>query len=398
MSEEATGSDESDDLLALLGEGPVPFPERTERKFQPWHRPRKQYVRRVQWCREIGFLARDLQLADRELRYLTLPGNDLLDIRHIAENICSPHDVKLRYLGFNSAAAPTAADQPELNAAQFSINRLDCIQPQSEVFPGDFRSVGEVRSVPWQRMRREGPFHAINIDLCGGFAVHEKGEGAPNYFAALQEILHNQESSDEEFLLFITTRMDDDNVDSEAMKTLLRLAQDIHDTCQKYSAAFAAAWGLQESSGPVRMPEIVGTGEAFMLGLTQWIIASGVSFGLKAYVRSFMTYRTGSGDGEDDIVSLAIRFKPDPITRPDAYGLARTSTSAPSAADKLCDQSAIVPRRVRERARVDEILRNQADEFERCIAESSALLNAAGYDASLYRDWLTQVDGLNMAK
>lgn len=376
----------------------MPFPKRKERKFQPWHRPRKQYVRRAQWCREISNLARDLKRTKGELseiRYLTLPGNDLLDIRQIAETICAPQQIELRYLGFNSAAIPTAEDQPELDGAQFSINRMDWIQRQSEVFAGDFRRVADTRSVPYQRMKRDAPFHAINIDLCGGFAGREKDQGVPNYFTALRAILHNQARFDEPFLLFITTRMDDDNVAEEVKETLLRLAQEIHDTCLGYSAAFADAWGVQEGDAPVLVPQVVDTSEAFMLGLTQWIISNAISFELKASVRSFMTYRTGLGVGEDDIVSLAIRLKREVVLPPDPHELGQPFNASPSQAERQCEQSAIVPERVSKRTRVDALLRTQAEEFERCIGESSALLGSAGYDPVEYRTWAIQQEGLD---
>lgn len=127
-----------------------------------------------------------------------------------------------------------------------------------------------------------------------------------------------------------------------------------------------------------------------MLGLTQWIVSQGITHGLKAFVRSFMTYRTGSENGDDDIVSLAIRFKPDPFVQPDAQGLVKTVTVEPSADEKACEQSAIIPQRVSNRVLVDEILRTQAQEFERCMNEASSLLAAAGYDATAYRDWVLQ--------
>ncbi|MDQ1068802.1 PP_RS20740 family protein [Streptomyces canus] len=393
MAEEVTDIDEPDDLRALLGDGPVPFPTETKREFKPWHRPRKQYVRRAQWSREIGFLARDLNLSQGELRYLTLPGNDLLDIRHIADTVCLRHEVTLRYLGFDTAAMPQSADQTGLNIAQFSVKGMNFIHPESEVFPGDFREVGISNSVPWRRIRREGPFHAINIDLCGGFAGREKSSGIPNYFKALQAILQNQASSDEEFLLFITTRMDDDSVAEDKKETLIQLAQEIHDACQEYASEFAKAWGVQESSSPVQVSEHFGAGEAFMLGLTQWIISHGVDVGLKASVKSFMTYRTGSEPGEDDIVSLAIRFKPDPFIPADRYGLAEPSMIPESHAGKLCKQSAAAPKRVRDRVHVDEILRTSAEEFQKCIEESSKLLGAAGYDPDRYSEWATQESG-----
>lgn len=389
MAEEASAGSTESELIALLGDGPVPFPARTERKFQPWHRPRKQYVRSVQWCRELSFLARDLRL-DNELRYLTLPGNDLLDIRHLAESVCTPRGLRLRYLGFNTAASPSDEGQAGLNAAQFSLNRLDYIHSESEVFPGDFRGVANTRSISWGRVRRAGPFHAINLDLCGGFAGRDKSQGIPNYFGALQALLQNQRSSDEDFLLFITSRMDDDSIDSQAAASLYEVAQSIYDTCETYASEFASAWGLPTDGEPVYVPELVGPAQAFMLGLTQWIVSQGVTHGLRASVRSFMTYRTGSEQGDDDIVSLAIRFKPDPFIQPDAQGLVRTVGIQSSADEKVCEQSSIIPQRVSNRVLVDEVLKTQAKEFERCMNEASNLLAAAGYDAGAYRDWVLQ--------
>lgn len=302
-----------------------------------------------------------------------------------------PRGIRLRYLGFNNTAAfPSSQGQPELNSAQFSINRMEQIDPESQVFPGDFRQVGDTRSVPWQRVRSAGPFHAINLDLCGGFAGQEKAEGIPNYFAALQALLQNQRSSDQDFLLFITTRMDDDSIDTEIKASLNEVVQSIHDTCEAYASGFALAWGLPADGQPVRLPELVGSAEAFMLGLTQWIVSQGVTHGLKASVRSFMTYRTGSQNGDDDIVSLAIRFKPDPFVQADAQGLVRTVGVEPSGDIKVCQQSSIIPQRVNRRVLVDEILKTKEDEFLQCMSEASRLLASAGYDASAYRDWVLE--------
>jgi len=389
LADEAAAESAEDELRRLLGDGPVPFPERAEREFKPWHRPRKQYVRSVQWSRELGFLVRDLGL-DNELRYLTLPGDDLLDIRYLAESVCTSRGLRLKYLGFNTAAFPSDVRQPELNAAQFSINRLEYINPESEVFPGDFRQIGDTRSVPWQRVRRAGPFHAINLDLCGGFAGREKTEEIPNYFAALQALLQNQGSSDHDFLLFLTTRMDEHSVDKEVRASLNDIVRRVHETCKAYASGFASAWGLPAGGESVRLLERIGFAEAFMLGLTQWIVAQGVTHGLKASVRNFMTYRTGRKNGDDDIVSLAIRFKPDPFIQPDAQGLVRTVGVESSRDEKICEQSAAIPEKVGSRVLVDEILRTQGQDFERCMNEASRLLAAAGYDASTYRDWVLQ--------
>ncbi|MFF0654991.1 hypothetical protein [Micromonospora tulbaghiae] len=261
------------------------------------------------------------------------------------------------------------------------------MHPDSEVFPGDFRMVGNNRSIPWQRVRRAGPFHAINIDLCGGFAGEEKSAGIPNYFAALQALLQHQAYSNEDFILFITTRMDDGNVAPETLEKLNSIAQAIHDTCEEYANEFAGAWGIPAPAAPIRIREVASTAEAFMLGLTQWIVSRGVHSGLKASVRSFMTYRTGGESGEDDIVSLAIRFKPDPILH-DPYGLVRVVPAQVSADERERQQSPAIPRKVRGRTMVDHVLRTQAEAFERCMEESRMLLTSAGFDGDSYRAWV----------
>ncbi len=337
----------------------------------------------------MTYLARDMNLACGELRYLTLPGNDLLDIRHIHDSVCRPNQIKLKYLGFNTAAQPTDPGQPELNSAEFSIKRLDFVDSESEVFPGDFRHVGNQTSISWKRVRRAGHFHAINLDLCGGFAGNERADGIPSYFSALQWILQNQSGSREDFLLFITTRMDDDSIDQEKKVGLDAVAQTIYETCTEYASEFRKAWGLSSQEPPALViSESVETSEAFMLGLTQWIITRSIDVGLKASVKSFMTYRTGSGTGADDLVSLAIRFKPDPAVREDPYGLAEVGQEPGSARLKECQQASPVPSKVNKRILVDELLKTQAELFERCLEGSSALLQKSGYDAALYREWV----------
>ncbi|TLM81940.1 hypothetical protein FDW83_14510 [Pseudarthrobacter sp. NamE2] len=380
-------SSNHDDLAALIGDGPAPFPVSVERPFEAWHRPRKQYVRNMQWSREIGFLVRDLKLGEGELRYLTLPGNDFLDVRHLHESVCVRDQLRLKYLGFNTAVSGNDPAQSGFHSNEFAIKRLKYVSEESEVFPGDFRDIGNQKSLPWQRVRRERHFHAINIDLCGGFAREISNPGIPSYFTALQWLLQNQGSAQEDFLLFITTRMDADNVHDDARAGLNDIAESIYNTCAAYASEFDALWGIAESDS-VAVAEAASSTEAFMLGLTQWIVSRGIASGLKPFVKSLMTYRTGNGAGDDDLVSIAVRFKPAPQLSLDPQGLVRPVHPPLSRAESECIQSAGIPRKVSERILVDELLAAQADAFERCIEESSALLAAVGYDPSAYKEWV----------
>src|SRR4051812_13411813 len=79
---------------------PEPIPLKA---FQPWHLPRKQWVRHFQWRECTKRLIDGLQLDDRPLRYLGLPGTELLDLEVLA-NFCVEKNLRFRYLGLNSGA------------------------------------------------------------------------------------------------------------------------------------------------------------------------------------------------------------------------------------------------------------------------------------------------------
>src|SRR4051812_14989998 len=91
----------ADDIVEIRSyEAPLPV----KRTFAPWHRPRKQFVRDHQWKVQINSMLADVPTEDGTLKYLGLPGADLLDLRHFHSEVCLPQNIGLRFLGFNSAA------------------------------------------------------------------------------------------------------------------------------------------------------------------------------------------------------------------------------------------------------------------------------------------------------
>ena len=126
----ANDTGHADDIApAVVYEARVPG----RKSFLPWHKPRKQYVRHHQWRAEIDLMLNDAPRADNTLKYLGLPGPDLLDLRHLHAEICEPRDLGFRFLGFNNAAKPSSAAQTELNISLDEVNRLSRIDPQSEI-------------------------------------------------------------------------------------------------------------------------------------------------------------------------------------------------------------------------------------------------------------------------
>ena len=69
---------------------------------EPWHKPRKHWVRKMQLAKLIGHLIDELHFDGRPFRYLTLPGRHFLDVREI-HKVCVEKDIQLRFIGFDTS-------------------------------------------------------------------------------------------------------------------------------------------------------------------------------------------------------------------------------------------------------------------------------------------------------
>lgn len=147
--------DDEDNAQEDLASTYQPAPEHSlspVKSFEAWHLPRKQYVRINQWCSEVRKLIPDLGLAQGDpFRYLTLPGNELLDVRAL-HGVCHPLGVKLRYLGFNSVGPNTPA-QAELALSQTEVRALSSIDEFSGVIEDRLEAVSNSRSAASERAR-----------------------------------------------------------------------------------------------------------------------------------------------------------------------------------------------------------------------------------------------------
>lgn len=66
-------------LISGLYKEPSSIFKGEEKNFQPWHKPRKQYVRQFQWITETVELIEEIDFRDgRPFKYLGLPGKDMM--------------------------------------------------------------------------------------------------------------------------------------------------------------------------------------------------------------------------------------------------------------------------------------------------------------------------------
>ena len=159
-----------DELLQGIYQDILPTLEGIEaRPFKPWHKPRKQYIRIYQWCATVRWLIErnGMQKGDI-LRYLGLPGEDLLDIRSL-RGVCEPGGIWVKYLGFDSTAK-LAKGEFEFHLAEHEVAQFGFINEHSRILKARIEDVVNEASLAYKYTKQYGDFDVINIDLCDSLA------------------------------------------------------------------------------------------------------------------------------------------------------------------------------------------------------------------------------------
>jgi len=354
----------------------------TKRDFESWHRPRKQFVRREQWLHQIRELV-DGQPADRPLRYLGLPGPDLLDIRLFYAELCSTR--QLRFLGFNTAAAGHGPDQIDLNISLEEVRALDNMDPLSHVVPDDFRTLARADSMGWKSAVEAGPFDVVNLDLCDNFLSDQIAD--KSIYSAIGRLFGLQKKSMQPWLLLLTTRVDRATVDvgvleslSEALSRNLLECQPFNDALRELTATTGEdhAPGL-DTCGDDQWINVVGT------AIAKWVLSMSISAEMGFSFKSCMSYRVNHGEGPDDLLSIAVRLTPTVSHVTDPSGLA--VVAAGTSADE-CKEATKIPPRLGRLVPVDAALDADNELAQTLVEETAALLVQARYSRDDYLAWV----------
>ena len=382
MSEDATET--GDDLAAgIFGDLEYAPSQPVPKEFQPWHRPRKQFVRRQQWSALLARLYEGRPATD-PLRYLGLPGVDLLDIRYLYEEICRADGRPMRFLGFNTQAQPGSAAHIELSLSLDEVRRLPNIDPASVVLSDDFRRIAAEASIAWTRTMALGPFDVVNIDLCDGLASDPPGMEASLY-EALARLVALQVRSEKPWLLLVTTRIGRGMFDTEAEQRLLDRFRRNVEECR----GFVDACGDLLEADPTTLDPADCSDRDFLslivVALVKWTFALAQAHGPNhVELASTQGYRVEPGAPCQDLVSLAVRVEP--VISPASDAL---SPAPPDPLDECVIAEAIAKRATNLRD-VDAILAEGPDLFADLAGETEGLLRLARYDVSGYGAWLTR--------
>lgn len=338
---EVPESESSLNLADIFSETSYSQPVRARREFAPWHRPRKQVVRQIQWGSEIEWLLNRKSPEDLSLRYLGLPGADLLDIRYFYGRFCRGGEHYLTFLGFDESARPGSTYRDALNVSLNEVRRFDHIDERSDVVGDDFRRLSDDQSIAWELAQRLGPFDVINLDLCG-YMTHDEPAIDPNYYNAIYQLCGLQQRQRGPWSLLLTSRLDQVNFANETLDKLLDALKSNLDRCEDFAVEFDACFGaLHYTVEQAKAWDAATFFKAMSVAIAKWFLVMAQAMRNVLSISSVAGYQIYKDARYLDMVSIVLRFVPSAVIGPDRTGLAR---GASSLVDE-CTQAAPFPKK-----------------------------------------------------
>ena len=368
-------------------------------KLEPWHRPRKQFIRERQWIYFSERLIRRLKgkpglptplKGVPEVHYLTLPGTDYLDVRLLGE-LCHNHGCCLTSTGFLAGGE----NNPHVARAKFredALIKAGYITDKSHTFGRRFEEVTSEQGQAYLEIQRKGPFHIVNIDACGSIAA-PKANHATRLIDAIHRIVEFQFANKTvRWLLFVTA---DIRHNSIAAETLCRLCQAIYqnaDENENFRNSVLSLFGENNTDITGVVSEVSShTGEKFLklfsLGFAKWLLhlARAKEWDMNTH-RTYCYSTAGNEDETPTMVCLAFEFLPPPPGLHDPF---RVSRAKPISIKQGRDTSIRVATKISEMENLDNKMRANTDLRKQMVAQTEKLLKEAGYSSEALRELQT---------
>lgn len=379
--------------------------------LQPWHKPRKQYVRERQWMALSRRLIEDSLKkaqptsssgggADTIIRYLTLPGIDYLDVRQLAD-VCSKLDCSLTSTGFLSGDNTPPRDTARASYREDALVKAGHITENSYTFPSRFEDISSGKSSAYRDLRCRGPFHIINIDACGSVAL-PAADHAQRLIDAIYRTLEFQlKSGLDRWMLFVTADVRPDSLDANMLNGMSKA---IHDNMKDRNFRIETSMLFNcstEEVGTAINQAAEETGQAFLnvfsLGISKWFLHLAESEQWDMLTHNPYCYSTGrEGDATPTLTSLAFEFRkraglkdPYQVTNAEpAPGGPDQDTSVRAA--KKQDTSVRAAKKIAGMENVDDRLKSDSSLHAEMTHMLTRWLVEAGYDGA---DVATQIGG-----
>lgn len=364
------------------------------KEFQPWHHPVKQLVRHYQW---VG-LTRRLVEKEREeddrhtLRYFTLPGADLLDVRLIAREL-QVLKTKIDYFGFDSSQRVIDRDGKEDDreqtgiyfATESALRQSGLVADSSEILKDRLEDIAQSGTHASNRLQNKNVFDVINIDACNHLAYVPNGRTA-SLFDALDRLLLHQLSAKKTWLLFITTRADPQYLGDPVTHFKRAIDRNVADHGDNFGNPLADCIGctfaeLTEQLDNVWSKQDLSFLKLFCIGVGKYLLQffhAQRNIPAEVELASVYTYKVHSDD--PDMLSFAFRIRP--------LGL-RSLTFGDEEMPKLELKKALqITQRTEKMWDLDAAIEQDASMKVRAVEGTRELLGAANYDLGEWKRWL----------
>ena len=402
-------SDLADDIVPEL-----PKHSSFDRKFAPWHKVRKEYVRKEQWNKHIiryvdRHLRRVLQTAgggewdsneeipesirkECPLNCLVIPGDDLLDVRSLHRDTESIQ-CYIRYLGFNSGKG-SEKKGTRLHIAHNDVTSLDRIANNSIVLHDPFQVVAKRSSQAYRYVNDLGPFHIINLDLCDSLFPNKDGD-LKSYYEALHSISAFQmKELSIPWIMFITTEVAPGEVDSAQLDLLCAPTKTNVNSHSEFANEFSSLMPTDLLTAGAN-----GEVDCSQLNDQQLVDLFGVAIGKallsfcstadpKWKLRMLGSHIYGINPEKNvSMLSLAFQFTPVSIAPEDKTGLSTLKFEPQKPFDEAELATKIV-KSVKNISDIDLILESDPTMHAELLSSSADLLAAADYDRDAYVQWV----------
>lgn len=413
------GSDLADDIV----QDKLPAHTAPPRdRFLPWHRVKKEFIRQNQWndltarmikrywWHQLKHTEGDWSLdegtnggenvkvptdiiLDRTLKCLVIPGEDLLDVRALWRDV-NELNCRIRYLGFNESFGSDHKGT-RVHVANNAVLSLPRIWRDSRVLPDRFEAIASQDSQAFRYLKEYGPYHVVNLDLCGSMFPNTAKEPSAYYNALLRLLVYQFENQKTEWLLFITTMVEPATVHKDGLQLLCKPTRENYSKHNDFAVKLKSF--LPESAfqnvdqcldlSVLTEDQII---QLFGVALGKWLLALCHKAQPQWTVAMRKSFRYSVNKDKGAIMlSLAFALKPNIMPPVDDTGIATLNLPIKKFPDER-ECAVKLAESVSHICDVDDTLKADVELKTKLRDSQADLLEAAGYDRAAYVKWVDE--------
>jgi hypothetical protein len=328
---------------------------------------------------------------ERPLRCLVIPGDDLLDVRCMWDDL-QGLECFIKYLGFNESHGSEQIGT-RLHVAHNEVTALSRMSRDSIVLPDRFQSIANRQSKAYQYLLQYGPYDVVNLDLCDSL-FPGTAKDPTEYYNAIHRLAEYQgQNQTTPWLLFLTTQVEPGTPD---IPKLENLCGPTIANCAKHADFARRFGGLVPTQafepGGVEIDVTALTGEqliqVFGLALGKYLLELASSGNPGWFVQMLSSYRYKiKVEPQVEMLSLAFLFRrrnSPPVDQTGMSVLPQAASTAPTEFE--CAMKLITS--VENLRDLDALLTQNAALRSEIVNSSADLLELAGFDRAKYLDWV----------